>query len=363
MIRFCDYQGDNIPQAPEGSILLVFECEPEQYAKAWRWTQRQWDKTTPLYRVLLPCNPERTAYDLCDFHLYNGTHFIGRFEHWSQDQSFEVIQINTEDHTKSDVWPFKSKHRLVDIEQQADCSPFLTPQLFSGLSLVQHEVLRVLETTTSLDGLVQTVAYNTRVPSYTVESQIDDLNRLLVRSRGKTITRIKFPVPPPFPLLMYMQGESVKNILDLYIAYTQGKPDWWERWPHHEWRCWYEGKVQRMDTYTFSMIWIPLYFKSLLREQLTWPDVRGRFIRAMCVQDVDFTTQRRKYWDETPAQKRIRVINEYGEQWADRLLAIPNCEIGQEAYLEEDSSEKKRRDGWNAKDEWELELTAFKDEH
>lgn len=241
--------------------LLVFDCEPEQYAKAAKYIEEN-PGAGKWWRLKIPCvRGEENAWDYEDFlrsieereNRGKKPEFTGRFEHWPDDYPYEIQEIVSDGEEKSvqpsdGPWPPKDEDydetlpdarnigttTVCSLKKNAICSLYrlCTHNIVTGLSRVQQAMID--SGVNHADILVHEVSTQFGLSTETVKAQFDLLtrgNRPMIKQRGRFIERRpKIPLFPyhlingPFPLSPDKVAATLQGLISEYRGETTVPP-------------------------------------------------------------------------------------------------------------------------------------------
>lgn len=142
--------------APSEGTVLVFDHVPDGYRKASEWILKEWDKTSKVYRLHIPCAEFGKADDLCDYELEFESgpkpRFMGYVEMWPDDHVFELQEIEMDAIPEGDLnlvnWPppalpKSTKIKLSTLYMCGHCSQrsLMLPNAFTGVTDIQQFIL------------------------------------------------------------------------------------------------------------------------------------------------------------------------------------------------------------------------------
>jgi hypothetical protein len=250
-------------------VCLVFDCVCEQYRRVVHYIDTEWDKVTPLYRLVIPNTQDWSHYELAhpNDHM---RHYQGCFDQWP-DATFDIARIvidddhhhhdvdddnameeeGEEDITTATIRPYE--HTLSGFRRDAyeTEKKYTDPHVLTGYSIIQMRAMERLATvdfTWSFPALCYQLHLEFRLPLTMCEQQLVYLcmgNLPRAIRRGKAIVRmddlrkIPFSVIPellvngPYPIDMDMLhslliriANSAIAIPDLPSAFLQGIDQW-----------------------------------------------------------------------------------------------------------------------------------------
>ena len=374
-------------------VYLIFDCVPSQYRKVCEWIVTKWNRTSVLYRYVIPCH--RMRYDLTELSSYE-LHFpqdllrtfTGYFDYWPENSRFEVCPITIDIDIATSPLPspplLRDKHPLA----YKSClsgfyrdgylgeHKYLLPEFSSGLSFIEQRAVQLVEEAklTSMGAVVYQLSCEFHLEVQTIEEKLLDIQRQvypLLKRSGRYVSRTENALLTclPYYPFRFLHPSALTKMIDTDTGTCRAL------YMEHPALDFFDKKTNQVVRFTsfeeYMNRWIQEYLIALCDERpktVQFQRARADLLRRLYVQTTyeiregNHYETRRFFVDDEPEEKVAQLQRLYAEDWlVDALLHLPIKDLGPNCVDEEEHTAKKLVMGpcWNARDEWKFQLGQY----